>query len=111
MNLDLEESLNQVKESSQKLSFWTILILDYSLIFVNDFPLFQPRKGGIFLIFERIEAWCKENGTSVAALEKKCGLGNATIRGWETSNPRIDSLKKVSDITGIPISELISSNT
>lgn len=63
------------------------------------------------MIFERIEAWCKENGTSVAALEKKCGLGNATIRGWETSSPRIDSLKKVSDITGIPISELISSNT
>ena len=111
MNLDLEESLKQVKESSQKLSFWTILILDYSLIFVNGFPLIQLRKGGIFLIFERIEAWCKENGTSVAALEKKCGLGNATIRGWETSNPRIDSLKKVSDITGIPISELISSNT
>lgn len=59
------------------------------------------------MIFERIETWCKENGTSVAALEKKCGLGNATIRGWETSNPRIDSLKKVSDVTGIPLEELI----
>lgn len=59
------------------------------------------------MIFEKIETWCKENGTSVAALEKKCGLGNATIRGWETSNPRIDSLKKVSDVTGIPLEELI----
>lgn len=59
------------------------------------------------MIFERIEAWCKENGTSVAALEKKCGLGNATIRGWETSSPRIDSLQKVSDATGIPIEEMI----
>ena len=59
------------------------------------------------MIFEKIETWCKENGTSVAALEKKCGLGNATIRGWETSNPRIDSLKKVSDVTCIPLEELI----
>ena len=59
------------------------------------------------MIFERIEAWCKENGTSVAALEKMCGLGNATIRGWETSNPRVDSLQKVSEVTGIPITDLI----
>lgn len=58
------------------------------------------------MIFKRIESWCKENGISVSALEKKCGLGNATIRGWETSSPRIDSLKKVSDFTGIPINEL-----
>ena len=61
------------------------------------------------MIFEKIESWCKKNGTSVAALEKKCGLGNATIRGWENSNPRVDSLQKVSDVTGIPISELLSS--
>ena len=50
------------------------------------------------MIFKRIESWCKENGISVSALEK--------IRGWETSSPRIDSLKKVSDFTGIPINEL-----
>lgn len=59
------------------------------------------------MIFEKIEFWCKENGTSVAALEKKCGLGNATIRGWETCSPRIDNLQKVSEVTGIPIAELI----
>lgn len=61
------------------------------------------------MILERIEQWCKENKTSVAALEKKCGLGNATIRGWGDSSPRIDTLKKVSEVTGIPISELVES--
>ena len=60
------------------------------------------------MIFKKIEAWCKENGTSVAALEKKCGLGNGTIQGWKTSSPRIDSLQKVSKVTGIPIEELIT---
>lgn len=59
------------------------------------------------MILARIEQWCKENNTSIAALEKKCELGNATIRGWETRSPRVDSLQKVSDVTGIPIEELI----
>ena len=61
-------------------------------------------------MLKRIEKWCKENGTTIAALEKKCGLGNATIRSWNTSIPRIDSLMKVSDATGIPIEELIRNN-
>lgn len=47
---------------------------------------------------------------SISALEKKCGLGNATIRGWENSVPRIDTLQKVSEVTGISISELISNS-
>ena len=64
----------------------------------------------IILILEKIEQWCKENNTSIAALEKKCGLGNATIRGWGTNSPRVDSLKKVSDVTGIPIEELIGNS-
>jgi len=44
---------------------------------------------------------------SISALEKKCKLGNATIRGWEKSSPRLDNLQKVSDFTKIPISELV----
>lgn len=59
------------------------------------------------MVLEQIEKWCKENNTSIAALEKKCGLGNATIRGWETRNPRVDSLQKVSEATKIPIAKLI----
>lgn len=58
-------------------------------------------------MLERIERWCKENNTTIFALEKKCGLGNATIRSWATSSPRMDTLMKVSDVTGIPIDELI----
>lgn len=59
------------------------------------------------MILEQLEKWCKENSTSIAALEKKCELGNATIRGWETRSPRVDSLQKVSEVTGIPITDLI----
>ena len=59
------------------------------------------------MILEKIEKWCKEHNTSIAALEKKCELGNATIWGWETSSPRVENLQKVSEVTGIPIAELI----
>lgn len=58
-------------------------------------------------MLERIERWCKENNTTIFALEKKCGLGNATIRSWATSSPRMDTLMKVAGATGIPVEELI----
>lgn len=59
------------------------------------------------MILERIERWCKENNTSIHALEQKCGIGNATIARWDESIPRIDTLRKVSAETGIPVNELI----
>lgn len=59
------------------------------------------------MILSILKGWCKENGTSISALEEKCGLGNATIQKWENCSPRIDTLQKVSEVTGIPISKLV----
>lgn len=59
------------------------------------------------MLVKRIEEWCKENNTSIFALEKMCGIGNATIRGWREFTPRLESLLKISRVTGIPIDELI----
>lgn len=39
--------------------------------------------------------------------EKECGLGNGTIAGWKTSNPRIDSLQKVTQKMGVSIGTLL----
>ena len=75
-------------------------ILDYSLRIVNS-------KIGIFLKiggeYTKIESLCKEKGISIARLEKDCDIGNATIRRWDKSFPRIDTLKKVADFFGKPI--------
>ena len=59
------------------------------------------------MLLKRIKAWCKENNMSIFALEKACGLGNATIRGWRGSTPTLGSLMKISRATGIPVEELI----
>ena len=39
--------------------------------------------------------------------EKETGLGNATIRGWATSSPTIDKIRKVADFFNVSIDELV----
>lgn len=60
------------------------------------------------MLFESIESRCKERGVSIAALEKAVGLGNATIKGWKTSSPRVDTAQKVADYFGCTIDELLA---
>lgn len=55
------------------------------------------------MIFDTISLLCKEKNVSIARLEKECGLGNATIRGWKDSSPNLANLKKVADYFGKPI--------
>ncbi len=59
------------------------------------------------MLFSKIASLCKEKGISIAKLEKECGLGNATIRGWKTSMPNAVNLKKVADYLDVPIEKLL----
>ena len=60
------------------------------------------------MIFTNISSLCKAKGVSVARLEKDCGLGNATVRRWDTSSPNADNLKRVADYLGVSIDRLMS---
>lgn len=55
------------------------------------------------MLYEKVEAACKEQGVSIAKLEKDCGIGNATVRRWDKAFPRINTLKKVADYFNKPI--------
>ena len=59
------------------------------------------------MLYDKIEAMCQKNGVSVSALEKAAGLGNATIKGWVESSPKVDNLKKVADYFGCKIDDLM----
>ena len=59
------------------------------------------------MLYANIVELCKERGISIASLEKECGLGNATVKGWETGNPRVDTLKAVADYFGVSIDYLL----
>lgn len=51
---------------------------------------------------------CAERNISIWALEQKLGLGNGTIKGWETTNPRVDLLKRVCDFFNVTLDEIMS---
>lgn len=59
------------------------------------------------MIYDNIKRICKEKNISVAAVEKQAKLSNGTICKWNKSSPTVDSLKKVADILGVTIDELV----
>lgn len=59
------------------------------------------------MIFEKIEELCKNQGISVAYLEKKLGFGNGTIRSWTKCSPSVEKIKKVADHFGVSIESIL----
>lgn len=55
------------------------------------------------MILKRIEELANKEGITIAALEKKLGFGNGTIRGWKDSSPTVEKLKKVADYFKMPM--------
>lgn len=60
------------------------------------------------MIFTNISNLCEEKGISIARLERECGLGNATVRGWKNSMPTADKLKRVADYLGVSVDSLMA---
>lgn len=63
------------------------------------------------MVYRNVLRLCKEKGISVARLEKECGLGNATVRGWAKCSPRAENLKRVADFFGCSVDDLFKEDT
>ena len=72
----------------------------------NIRPFFIPCEGDT--LYMKIRFLCKQNGISVSELEKRVGLGNATIRGWATCSPSVENLKKVTDFFNCTLDDLLA---
>lgn len=59
------------------------------------------------MIYKNILSLCRERGLSISRLEREAGLGNATVRGWETSSPTVEKLKLVADYFGVTVDDLL----
>ena len=59
-------------------------------------------------MYNKIRAIAKEKGISIPKLEKKAGLGNGAISKWNKSKPLVENLKKVADVLGVSIEELLT---
>ena len=60
-------------------------------------------KGGDKLLYEKIKREADKQGISISALERKAGLGNATIKGWNKSSPSVRNLCAVAEALGVSI--------
>ena len=62
------------------------------------------------MLAEKIRVLCKERGTNICALERELGIGNGVIARWNSSSPRVDSVKMVANYFGVTVDELLDSN-
>lgn len=61
------------------------------------------------MIYENIKELCEKKNISIAALEKKAGMGNGTVAKWKRYDPNVANLTKVADALGVSVSRLIRS--
>ena len=60
-------------------------------------------------VYENVVAYCKKNNLSIAAFEKRCGLGNGTVGKWEkySNLPSLTTLEKMQKATKVSINKWI----
>lgn len=61
------------------------------------------------MIYERIADYCKKEKITVCEFEKRCQIGNGTVRKWREglTAPSFRTLFKIEVKTGIPVSKWI----
>lgn len=60
------------------------------------------------MLAENIRSLCKEKGITFAELERTVGLGNGTIRRWDSKQPRLDKVRKVAEYFGVSVDDLLA---
>lgn len=60
------------------------------------------------LIYDNVKKFCRENGVSIAAVEKQAGLSNGAISKWNKSSPTVEKLQAVAKTLECSVDELLS---
>jgi transcriptional regulator with XRE-family HTH domain len=58
-------------------------------------------------LYKKIKELCRNKGISIYHLEKVLKLSTGSICKWDKSVPRADTLQKVAEYLGVPISYLL----
>ena len=51
-------------------------------------------------LVKKIKSLCDERKITFAELERQIGISNGQIRRWDTSSPKIETVKKIADYFG-----------
>ena len=57
-------------------------------------------------LVDRIKLAAGENGLTLAAIEKKLGFGNSTIRKWDKNSPSLDKVTATANLLNVSVSWL-----
>ena len=55
------------------------------------------------MLYEKIKQEAEKQNISISSLERKAGLGNATIKGWNKSSPSVKNLCAVANVLNVSI--------
>ena len=58
-------------------------------------------------LYTNIRRLCEEKHISIAALERKAGIGNGVIRKWNAASPTLRTLIAVADSLNVTLDALI----
>lgn len=57
-------------------------------------------------VLERVQRLCKQQGVSIAKLERDIDLSKGAVYKWKNSNPSMDVLKKLSAYFNVPAEQI-----
>lgn len=60
------------------------------------------------MIVSKIRKLCSERGLTIQKLEQSAGLTNGCVSKWAVSDPKVSNLKKVADVLGVTVDELLT---
>lgn len=60
------------------------------------------------MIVSKIRKLCSERGMTIQKLEQSAGLTNGCVSKWAVSDPKVSNLKKVADVLGVTVDELLT---
>ena len=55
----------------------------------------------------KLREWTDGDLERIAQMERAAGVANGIVDDWKTSNPRIDSLRKVANALGVRVGDLL----
>lgn len=59
------------------------------------------------MIFNNIKTIALKKGIPIYRLEQEAGLGKGSICKWNSVSPSVKNLKRVADVLGVKLDELI----
>ncbi len=60
------------------------------------------------MIYNRIKGIAKEKRVSISSIERDCDLARGTLIKWNDHIPSAVTLKKVADLLGVSVDDLLS---